>query len=233
MFEMIGLLFDLFILSCLCVLTGCVIALCAWLLFRGRARPKGLILVTSLMPLFSLAYVIFCEIAFTLFVPNQPDVFFGDFNEPVPHGYSLIGLGKMPEYSYFESTPPMAQQPPLLGGVKSLEQDGEMIYGAYGHMNTELPSFKPGYSYFAFDTRNGNVQNFATMSELNTYAGHQIHLVDSENFKSKDSGRLRLRQIEQAVYFGPPLIAFLVCVFCLARCRITRKEALLPASEAS
>jgi hypothetical protein len=230
MFEMIGLLFGLFALGCISVFLGCIIALAAWLLFWGRRRPKFLIFLAAAIPLLSFAYVIACGILFSIFVPNQPDVFFGDFSEPLPHGYVLTGLGKMPEYSYFESTPPMMHQPPLLGGVKSLEQDGEMVYGAYGHMNTEFSFFKPGYNYFAFDTQSGNVQNFSNLNELNARARHSVHLVDSQLFRSKELGRVRLRQTENMIYAGPPFIALLFCFFYLVHCRITGKESRRPES---
>jgi hypothetical protein len=230
MFEMIGLVFGLFALGFLSVLLGGLIALGTWFLFWGRPRPGPLILTTSLVPIFSLAYVIFCGIVFSIFVPNQPDVFFGDFSEPLPHGYVLSGLGKMPEYSYFESTPPMMHQPPLLGGVKSLEQDGELIFGAYGHMNTEFSFFKPGYGYFVFDTRSGDVENFATLNELNMHAGHQVHLVDSQLFRSKVPSRVRLRKVENMIYACPPVLVFFFCLFNLLRYRIRSKEPLQPTS---
>jgi hypothetical protein len=224
MFEFIGLLFDLFILGCLSVLLGGIFAGIAWLLFWGRRRPKRLILMAGLIPPISAGWLLFCAILFTLFVRNQPDEFFGDFSEPLPHGYVLTGLGKMPEFSYFESTPPMMNQPPLLGGVKSLEQDGEVVYGAYGHLNQETSppesSGAENHGYFAFDTRNGQVRNFATFNELTAYAGHSLQLVESQFFRSQDPGRRLLRQIENLIYFGPPIAATLLCLFFLIRIRL-------------
>jgi prepilin signal peptidase PulO-like enzyme (type II secretory pathway) len=221
MFEFIGLLFDLFILGVLSVLLSCIFAGVVWLLFWGRRHPKRLILMAGLIPPISAGWLLFCAVLFTLFVPNQPDEFFGDFSEPLPHGYVLTGLGKMPEFSYFESTPPMMHQPPLLGCVKSLEQDGEVVYGAYGHLNQEaVPSELSGtenHGYFVFDTRNGQVKNFATFNELTAYARHPLHLVESQFFRSQDLGRRLLRQIENVIYFGPPIAATLLCLFFLIR----------------
>src|SRR5579863_7524092 len=99
MFEMIGLLIDLTVACAIAFLIGGIIAVLAWLLFWGRRRPKRLILFTSLVPIFTVAYLFVCAIGMELFVPNQPPLFFGDFSEPLPNGYVLTGLGKMPEYS--------------------------------------------------------------------------------------------------------------------------------------
>jgi len=167
--------------------------------------------------------VVFCGFCFTIFVPNQPDVFFGDFAEPLPNGYVLTGLGKMPEYAYFESTPPH-HQPPLLGGVKRLEQDGQVIFGAYGPLNHEAPPLvdsKAVHGYFAFDTRTGEVRNFTTLDELTGYAGHRLNLVESEYFRSQIPGRRRLREIESLIYSGPPALSALLCLYMAIRYRFS------------
>ena len=225
MFEIIGLLFGLFVAACLCVLLGYGAAACAWLFLRGRDYPKKLILAIARFPLSSLAYVVACGIIFEIFVPNQPDVFFGDFSEPLPNGYVLHGLGKMPEYSFIESTEPRPGQSSLPGDVRSLEQNADEIYGAYRHPNNEVTQKDKTSGYFAFDTRTGIVQAVASLSELNARAGHQVHLVDSQNFKSTDPVRARLRKMERRIYWGPPMAVFLVCLCLLLYYRITGKPA--------
>jgi hypothetical protein len=169
--------------------------------------------------------LIVCAICFALFVPNQPDEFFGDFNEPIPHGYVLTGLGKMPEFAYFESTPPMMHQPPLRGGVRRLELDGEIVYGAYGHVEGDPDAFGDrDHGYFVFDTRSGEVKNFETIDQLNAAAGHTVHLVESQYFRSQNPYRIWLRRVENCIYFGPPIAVFLYFVYRLIRFRIRGEE---------
>jgi len=225
MFEMIGLLFGLAILCGLALLAGGVFAALVWFLFWGRRRPKFWIFCAGAIPLATLVYVILCAICMEIFVPNQPNFFFGDFAEPVPNGYILTGLGKMPEFSYFESTPPMVHQPPLLGGVRRLELDDQIVYGAYGHLdNQPYDGENKDRGYFAFDTRTGKVTNFKTMGELNAAAGHSVHLVESQFFRSRNPGRLLLREIENAIFIGPPVIATFVFIFLVLRRRLRNEE---------
>jgi hypothetical protein len=225
MFEMIGLLFGLSILCGIALAAGGAFAGIAWLLFWGRRRPKLLVLAAGLIPISALAYVIFCAICMEIFVPNQPDLFFGDFAEPVPNGYVLTGLGKMPEFSYFESTPPMNHQPPLLGGVRRLELDGEIVYGAYGHIETEpYDGENKDRGYFRFDTRSGQVKNFNTIEELNISAGRSVHLVESQLFRSPLPSRVILRRVENSIFVVPPLlVAFLYFCF-LLRHRVQQQQ---------
>ena len=228
MFEMLGLLIGLAILCGLSALAGGVIAAFVWILFWGHKRPKFWVFCAGALPLASLAYLILCATCLEIFVPNQPDLFFGDFTEPLPNGYILTGLGKMPEYSYFESTPPMMHPPPLLGGVRRLEQDGQTIFGAYGHLdNQPYDGVNKDRSYFIFDTRTGTVTNLKSIEELNAAAGHSVHLVDSQLFRSQDPGRIRLRKIENAILFGPPVVVTLIFFFFVLRRRFQEKEGAL------
>jgi len=224
LFEMIGLLFGLAILSGLAILAGGVFAALAWLLFWGHHRPMRLIVIAGLFPISTLVYVISCAICMEIFVPDQPDFFFGDFAEPLPNGYILTGLGKMPEFSYFESTLPMKHQPPLLGGVRCLEQDGQTVYGAYGHLdNRSYDGENKDRGYFVFDTRTGAVTNLKTVEELNSAAGHTVRMVESQVFRSQVPRRILLRNIENVALFGPPVIATLFFIFFLLRRRMKKE----------
>jgi hypothetical protein len=223
--EFLGLLFGFAFLNLAFLSAGAVIALAGWWTFPEQRRPKRLIFITACVPILSLYYFVACTIGFILFVPDRFPPFSGDFNEPVPHGYILTGLGKMPEYSYFESTPPM-MQPHLRGGVRRLELDGEVVYGAYGHLDdgSGFGGRDQDQGYFIFDTRTGEVRNISTIAQLNTAAGHPVHLVDSQSFRSQDPYQVRLRRIESWVYLGPPIAAFLYCVYRLIRFRIRGQE---------
>jgi hypothetical protein len=221
MFEMIGLLFATVAFFGLSILFGILFGLAGWLLFLGRRRPKRLILIAALMPPLSAAYMYACAIVFALLVPNQPDVFFGDISEPLPNGYVLTGLGKMPEFSYFDVSSGNRQQPQLLGGVGRLELDGQVVFGAYGHLDSEPAPFDHSdHGYFAFDTRTGQVQNFDSLAKLNAYAEHPVHLVETQFFRSRDPARKRLIFIEDIISFGPPVLAVTLWFFLLLRTRL-------------
>jgi hypothetical protein len=221
MFEFIGLIIGLFVLGAASIIAGGVLAAIGWLLFWGQRRPKLLILLAGAIPPVSLAYILSCAILFSLFVPNQPDEFFGDFKEPLPNGYVLEGLGKMPEYSFFDSTIPGRPQPPLLGGVKRLELDGEVVYGVYGPLNGESTVDSGDHGHFIFNTHDGSLRNMKTLQELNSAAGHAVRFVDSGNFRSREPSRVRLRWTETWIYATPPLVATLLCLILLVRERLS------------
>ena len=214
------------VLAGLLSVLGFLIAAAAWLLFWGRPRPTTLILKSALVPLVSLGYVLTCAIAFKIFVPNQPDQFFGDFSEPLPNGYALTGLGKMPEYASFDTDDPGKNQPSILGGVQSLELDGQTVYGVYSHPKSGFrDSVAPAdICCFMFDTRSGQVQNFKSIQELNAAAGHPTRLVESQFFRSRDPGRIRLREVENTIYLLPPGVALLFCLYRIVRLRIREKQ---------
>jgi hypothetical protein len=221
MFEMIGLLFSLFFLFGLSIVLGLLCGVAAWLLFLGRHRPKALIATAALIPPLSAVYLVLTAIVLAIFVPNQPDEFFGDFAEPLPNGYLLKGLGKMPDYAYFDTSNPSKLQPRTLGSVLRLEQDGPMVFGAYGHLNRDFGKLMTGdQGYFAFDTRTGQVQNFDTLQKLNALAGHTVHMVESQYFRSQEPERIFLRRTENLIFFGPPSAATLLCFILLVRFRL-------------
>jgi hypothetical protein len=174
-----------------------------------------------------------CGICFELFTPKRPDVFFGDFKEPLPHGYVLTGLGKMPEFAFIDSTPSMMHQPPLRGGIRRLELDGQIVYGAYGHLNTDDAFSKrdQDHGYFVFDTRTGSVKNLDTIDQLNAAAGHSVRLVESQYFRSHEPSRILLICVENSIYFVPPILVLLYCLYKLIRFRFRREELTEPRAE--
>jgi hypothetical protein len=225
MFEMMGLLIGLMVLCVLSILTGGLFAALAWLLFWGRRRPRLLILIGALIPLASVVYVVICAVCMGFVVPNQPDEFFGDFSEPLPNGYILKGLGKMPDFAYFDSEVPGRNQPATRGGVGRLEQDGQIIYGAYGHLDNEtVESSGEDHGYFVFDTRSGEVRDLKTIQELNSVAGHPVQLVQSKFFRSQDPKRILLRRVEDVIYFAPPVAVALLFLFLLVRLRLRKSD---------
>jgi len=225
---MIGLLIATTVATVVSIVLGVVFGLVAWLLMWGRKRSWRLILTMAAVPPLSWAYVIGIAILLTIVVPNQPDEFFGDFNEPLPHGYLLTGLGKMPDWAYLDTTREDRQQPQMPGTIGRLEEDGEMVYGAYAHLHDAVESKGPQKgetAYFAFDTRSGVVTNFQTLQQLNECAGHTVLLEESQLFRSQLPGRRLLRRVESVIYCGPPVAATLVCFFLVLRFRFRREIA--------
>ena len=99
MFEIIGLVIGTVIFFGLAITLGFIFGLAAWLVFWGRRRPKRMIALAFVVPLFSALYIFLCAILLMIFVPNQPDLFFGDISEPLPNGYILKDLGGIDIYT--------------------------------------------------------------------------------------------------------------------------------------
>jgi hypothetical protein len=225
MFEIIGLIIGTAVFFGLAIMLGLCFAFGAWLLFWGRHRPKLLVVLAAVVPTLSAAYILLCAIGLTIFVPNQPDLFFGDISEPLPNGYLLKGLGKMPEYSYIDVTSPKNQQPSMRGGIRRLELRGQVVYGAYGHLdNDQNPFTNQDNGYFIFDTRTGQVKNIDTLNQLTTEAGHPLQLVETQFFRSQDPGAILLRRVENAIFFGPPILAIIFVTLLLIRKRCKPQE---------
>jgi hypothetical protein len=107
-----------------------------------------------------------------------------------------------------------------------LELDGEVVFGAYGHLDGDKTSSDGDrdHGYFVFDTRTGSVKSLDSIDQLNAAAGHSVHLVESQYFRSQDPHRIWLRRVENCVYYAPPILAFLYCVYRLIRLRICGDE---------
>lgn len=227
MFEIIGLLFAIAGLCILSVVLGGLFGLAAWLLLWGRRKSKKLIFMAALVPPASAGYLLLSAVVLAFVVPNQPDDCFGDFSEPLPHGYVLKGLGKMPDWAYFDTNEPSKLQPLMPGRIGRLEEQGEMIYGAYSHLYDEQGTREPQKgqpAYFAFDTRNGSVMNFETLQQLNEQAGHNVQLQEPQFFRSQLPGRILLRKVESVIYLGPPVAATLLSFLFVLRFRFRNER---------
>lgn len=221
MFEIIGLLFGIvffFVISCI---AGGGFALVAWLILRsqGRHRRRRIVIAACLPPVFA-AYVLACAVAFSVFVPGESGMLFGDISEPLPNGYVLTALGKMPRYGTIEA-PSAAYQPTVTGYIGSLEVDGPLVFGSYSRQfGSSLPEGTGGnQGYFAFDTRNGSVLDFGSLAELNRHAGHSVQLVETGSFRSAEASHRHLVNVERGVWIGPPLICTVLYFLFLLRVR--------------
>jgi hypothetical protein len=228
MFEIIGLLFATVAGTVLSIAFGVLLGLLAWLLMLGRKKRARLVLMTAALPPLSWAYVIAMAILFTIFVPHQPDEFFGDFDEPLPHGYSLKGLGKMPDYAYFDSEVKGKRQPEMRGEIGRIREEGDLVYGQYSHPfpGPLAENSQGNLGYFVFSTSSGTVQNFETRKQLEACAGHSLEMVEPQFFRSQLPGRIRLRRVETATYGVPPLLALSCCLVAVVTWRLSSKSSL-------
>jgi len=223
MFEMIGLLMAA---AALLIFSGGlsgVYILITLLLVRGRASSKSLALLAGLIPMASVVYIMVCSVAFSIVVPGQSGALFGDISEPLPNGYTLAALGKMPEFARIDPKSDSDRQPQLLGYIRRIQVEGYIVYGEYGSRFTESTWPDAGdHGWFAFDTRSRVVRNFDTLAELNTFAGHQVGLVKAIEFHSHDRYHRHFLQVKRFVLFAPTTIASLLFFLFLFRLRMSR-----------
>jgi hypothetical protein len=227
MFETIGLIIATCIFAFLCFLCSCGFAVIAWLIFLGRLRPKKLILVTASIPVLTFVYIMSTAIILTIFVPNQPDEFFGDINEPLPNGYILTGLGKMSDYSTIQSASNDKYHLISVGDIERIDQEGQVMYGQINHPFGDPAGEPKPAPYFSFDTRTNQVQYFQTLAALTSFAGHPVPLIETPFFRSQEPSRKILRLAENTLFLGPPIIATMICFALLIRRRMIPTQAVL------
>lgn len=225
MFEDIGLLIGIILFFALSLIVGRLFGWVAWRILRSQERHRGLRKIAGSLPPVFAVYMLACAVAFSVLVPGEADRIFGDISEPLPNGYTLKALGKMPTYGMIEDKSATFRD--TVGGwVESLSVDGPFVFGAYSHGDDRLnagPERNQGY--FALDTHSGVNLNFGTIAELNRYAGHSIRLTETFSFRSSDATRIHQLNVERWIWFGPPAVCtFLYVAFLL---RLRRREGIL------
>lgn len=207
--EIIGLFIAGTLFFALSVVAGCVYGIIAWLILRPRRGFRKFRWIAASLPPIFAAYMVACAVVFALVIPGEGDrIFFGDVYERLPNGYTLTAMAKMPTYGVVQRD----SMTGVNGSVSRIAVDGAFVFGAYCDKG----------AYFVLDTRSGATLDFATISEMDRYAGHPVHLADAFSFKSRDGTRDFLRAVERLIWFGPPLICSLRYFAFLVRLR--RKE---------
>jgi hypothetical protein len=98
MFEMIGLLIATGFLFALAALASAILAGLTWLYVRKRRAPRiRLMLAAAVIPIVSAAYFWLC----IALLPDES--LFGDIDQPLPNGYALKALGKMPDFASIDN----------------------------------------------------------------------------------------------------------------------------------
>jgi hypothetical protein len=222
-FELIGLLVGTFVFFAFSGLMGVIYALLAWLILRGLTRRRRYVIVAALLPPMFALYIAVCTIGFSVFVPGESGRLFGDISEPLPNGYVIQALGKMPDYGHIDRRDDEKSGYPqgFRGYIGRVAVDGSLVFGAYSHTSTEP---RDG-GYFVFNTQSGSARNFDTLPELNGYVGHPVELTQIQFFRSQEISHKSQIKVERSLMFGPPILGTLLYVFLLLQIRRTRDAA--------
>jgi hypothetical protein len=208
LFEIVGLVIAIILFFLLSALVSIPFTLIAGLLLRRQAGIKKLwIPVAAVIPPASAAYMLLCALVFVCFVPGATDRLFFDIKEPLPNGYVLKGLSKMPDFGYIDRETADGTQPQLLGGIARLDVDGPLVFGEYSHRSDSFDEPVPDHiKYFIFDTHTRQILNLRTLSPNDPYSGHALHLSEPELFRSREPSQIVRRRIEDCIYLGPPIV---------------------------
>jgi len=217
MFELIGLLVWALIFFSLSGVLGCLFAFVAWLMLRRRPRSWRKILVAALIPPAVAVYMAACVTV----LPGYS--LFGDIDEPLPNGFTLKALGKMPDRGSIEIEPATRSQPHLAGEIGKVGVYGSDVVGWYSYPFDlqESSAIADDQRYFVLDTQSGRVENFATVAQISARIGEPVSLVETQFFQSQDPSKKRLVLIDQVILFVPPSLAFVGLLLFLVRARRT------------
>jgi hypothetical protein len=205
MFEIIGLLFASAFLFASAAAVSAILAGFTWLLMRKRqsAPQKRLILMAPIIPIFSAAYMWLCVAV----LPGES--LFGDIDEPLPNGYVVKALAKMPDFAGISDPKSPWRYPQLSECIGKLAVVGQLVVGQYSHpCDTFSP--KPDEPYFIFDTHTGKTTDLSTLSALQEKLGQPVNLTEVQFFRSPLAQKRR--SMDKAIEFGPPIIALILLI---------------------
>jgi hypothetical protein len=144
-------------------------ALCALLvhivLRRFKIRRRSATITAVLFPPAVMAYLLcFVICSAILSAPfGTPDLLFGDINEPLPNGFHLYAIDKMPEDGLIQRRGDALGQ---VGWVSELQVVGPYVAGEYGYHYFPRTETQATRNFFLFDTRTTTTRDFATEAEL-------------------------------------------------------------------
>jgi hypothetical protein len=200
--EVIGHFIGFLIFLILSAGAGLVVALLVGLIFWPRWRlaiPLGIasILLGPLCVVWLYAMVIV--------LPHES--LFGDIDEPLPNGYHLRALGKMPDFATID--PNSKYGLGLPEAVGSLQVQGDLVVGQYSHpFDTFTP--KPVENYFIFDTKTGLHRDLPSAAALQSQLHEPLGLVPTDQFQSPDPASRRRHDFNRVVILGPIAGAWVV-----------------------
>jgi hypothetical protein len=204
MFELIGLLFATTLLFISASLVAAFLVGLTWLVLRKTPGiRKRILLAAALIPIASAAYLWLC----LALLPGES--LFGDIDQPLPNGYTVKALGKMPDFaSIFSPKLPYSQSGPS-ECVGKLAVYGPFVVGQYSHPFGTFQA-KENEPFFVFDTRNGKNIDLPQLTQVETLLGRRVILTEVQFFRSQELEYRRQKKFDTAVMFGPPIIAFVI-----------------------
>jgi hypothetical protein len=213
MFEFIGLAIATGILLGLAVVASIVLAGLTWLCLRNRHAPrKRLMLAATLLPILSAAYLWFC----VALLPYES--LFGDISQPLPNGYMLQALGKMPDFASISNPKMPNSYNGLSECIGRLAVYGPLVIGQYSHPFGSFEA-KPDEPFFVFDTSNGQHTDLPSLIALEGKVDRPVNLVEVQFFRSTEPGYIKRHRANEAIEFGPPIILLLALIMFIGRYR--------------
>jgi hypothetical protein len=213
MFELIGLLFATIFLFTIASIAAAILVGITWLLLRNTSAPrKRLMFTAALIPIASAAYLWLC----VALLPGES--LFGDISQPLPNGYVIEALGKMPDFASISNPKSPYSYNGLSECIGRLAVYGPLVAGQYSHPFGSFTA-APNEPFFIFDTRNGQHKDLPKLADLQATLGHPVLLTEVQFFRSQEP-TYRLRQnLNRAVMFGPPIIALGILIVSVLRKR--------------
>lgn len=204
--EILGRLFMMILLMGLASGAGLICALIVFGLLRNfKTNSRQATIIAALFPPAVMAYLLCFVIASSILSSfiGTPDLLFGDINEPLPNGFKLFALDKMPEAGLIKrDNDPLGQ----VGWVSNLQTSGPFVLGKYDYKYFPKTEDQSNRNFFLFDTRNGKAQDFATESDLSKAANVPLHLTPTQFFRAPKSLSSRVRDFVMFVIaFIPPI----------------------------
>jgi hypothetical protein len=211
MIDLIGVGLATALLFLLAAVVSAVLAAATWLSVRkARRLPRySLILAAILIPFATAVHLWLCA----ALLPGES--LFGNVSEPLPNGYQLEALGKMPDFASISKSGSSFNEPAQYIGKLAVE--GPLVVGQYSHP-FDASDPQPNEPFFLFDTRDGETTDFPTQKDLQTKLGHSVELTDVLYFRSPVAAtRLKL---DRAIELTPPILAFLLLIAAIVSTRI-------------
>jgi hypothetical protein len=201
MFEMIGLLIATAIFFALAAIVAAILGGSTWLYVRKKEGPRvRLVMAAALIPLLSAAYMWLC----VALLPGE--TLFGDISQPLPNGYMLTALGKMPDFASISNPQLPSSHNGLSEYIGKLAVYGPLVVGQYSHPFGTFTA-KSSEPFFIFDTVNRQTIDLPNLIDLQNKLGHPVVLTAVQFFRSQERSYRIQQNINRVIMFAPTIIA--------------------------
>lgn len=202
MLDFIGLFIGAGILLGLSAGVSVIILFLTWLVVRPMNLWRAALLVPG--ALLAPACVAWLYLSVAL-LPHES--LFGDIDQPLPNGYRLQALGKMPDFATIDSgSGVVGNQAHLSECIGSLQVQNNWIAGRYSHPfgTFEAMANEP---YFLFNTHTGIERDFPTRDALQAQLPDPLQLEPVTAFESQEPAYRCQHLLSRFVITGPMIAA--------------------------